>query len=57
MDDEARKLELLKEARQQSGLPLDFWADLTEDLPQSCIAILCGRSSLFPKYMKSSGTE
>lgn len=46
-------LALLKQARQESGLPLDFWADLTEGLPYSFVAILCGRSSIFPKYMNS----
>ena len=46
-------LELLKQARQQSGLPMDFWADLTEGMPYSFTAILCGRSSIFPKYMNS----
>lgn len=47
------RLELLKEARSRSGLPLDFWVDLTEGLPYSAVAILCGRSSIFPKYMNS----
>ena len=56
MDEEAT-LKLLKEARRVSGLPLDFWADLTEGLPHNCVAILCGRSALFPKYMNSKGTE
>lgn len=46
-------LALLKKARQESGLPLDFWADLTDGLPHSLVAILCGRSSIFPKYMNS----
>jgi hypothetical protein len=45
--------EMLKEARLKSGLPLDFWVDLVDGLPQSCVAILCGRSSIFPKYMYS----
>lgn len=48
-------LELLKEARRKSGLPLDFWADLTEGLSQSSLEILVGRSSIFPKYRNSSG--
>lgn len=47
-------LALLKRARMISGLPLDFWADLTEGLPYSLVAILCGRSSIFPKYMNSN---
>ena len=51
-DDDAR-LDLLKKARSQSGLPLDFWVDLTEGLPYSAVAILCGRSSIFPKYINS----
>jgi hypothetical protein len=50
---DAERLSMLKVARRNSGLPLDFWADLTEGLPQSCCAILCGRSSFFPKYMNS----
>ena len=54
MNDSAEKLKLLKEARRISGLPLDFWADLTEGLPYSSLVILCGRSSIFPKYMNSS---
>ena len=48
-------LKLLKDARKGSGLPLDFWADLTEGLPYNSVAILCGRSALFPKYVNSSG--
>lgn len=47
------RLSLLKMARKNSGLPLDFWADLTEGLPYSSLAILCGRSAIFPKYMNS----
>lgn len=46
-------LRMLKRARAESGLPLDFWADLTEGLPYNLVAILCGRSSIFPKYMNS----
>lgn len=46
-------LDLLKRARHESGMPLDFWADLTEGLPHNFAAILCGRSFLFPKYMNS----
>lgn len=46
-------LAMLKRARDESGLPLDFWADLVEGLPYSCAAILCGRSSMFPKYRNS----
>lgn len=52
--DEGALLEMLKAARQRSGLPLDFWADLVDGLPHSCVAILCGRSSIFPKYIYSS---
>ncbi len=51
---EEKILELLKEARKKSGLPLDFWADLTEGLDYKAVAILCGRSSTFPKYINSS---
>lgn len=47
-------LELLKEARRRSGLPLDFWVDFTEGLDQSSLEILVGRSSIFPKYINSS---
>ena len=50
-------LPLIKEARTKSGLPLDFWADFTDGLPYSSIAILCGRSDLIPKYVNSKGTE
>lgn len=51
--EEEKILQLLKEARQRSGLPLDFWADLTEGLPYKSVAILCDRSDLFPKYVNS----
>lgn len=44
---------MLKQARRDSGLPLDFWVDLTDGLPHSFVAILCGRSAMFPKYMNS----
>lgn len=47
------RLELLKQARAASGLPLDFWADLTDGLDQRSLEILVGRSSMFPKYMYS----
>lgn len=50
------RLKLLKAARLASGLPLDFWADLTEGLDYSSLAILCGRSAMFPKYMNSRET-
>jgi hypothetical protein len=53
---DAEILALLKEARRCSGLPLDFWVDLTEGLDQSSLEILVGRSSIFPKYMNSSGS-
>lgn len=46
-------LNLLKEARERSGLPLDFWADLTEGLDYKSLEILVGRSSIFPKYINS----
>lgn len=52
---DALTLALLKAARDQSGLPLDFWVDLTEGLDYSSLAILCGRSPIFPKYINSSG--
>ena len=53
--DRPSRLDLLKGARAASGLSMDFWADLTEGLPYKELAILCGRSSIFPKYMNSSG--
>ena len=56
-DGDAEVLRLLKNAREKSGLPLDFWADFTEGLPHSSIAILCGRSDLIPKYVNSKGIE
>lgn len=48
---------MLVEARNRSGLPLDFWAELTEGLSHKAIAILCSRWSLFPKYMNSQVSE
>lgn len=54
MNDHTR-LALLKEARQKSGMSLDFWEELTEGLDQSSLEILVGRSSIFPKYRNSSG--
>lgn len=53
MSDEER-LAMLKMARDRSGMPLDFWVDLTEGLDHKSLAILCGRSALFPKYRNSS---
>lgn len=53
--EDERFLRLLKEARKRSGLPLDFWADLAEGLDYSSLEILVGKSSIFPKYMNSSG--
>lgn len=54
---DADRLALLKEARNRSGLSLDFWSDFTDGLDHKCLAILCGRSSMLPKNMKSSGSE
>lgn len=54
-DEDEQLLCALKFARQQSGLPLDFWADFLDGVPYSLAAILCGRSPMFPKYMKSRG--
>lgn len=51
---ENQLLAAMKAAREETGLPLDFWADLTDGIPYSFAAILCGRSSIFPKYMNSS---
>lgn len=56
MGTDAERLALLKQARQDSGLPLDFWVELTEGLDYRSLAILCGRSFLFPKYRNSSVT-
>lgn len=53
---EKQILEMLKLARAKSGLSLDFWADLTEGVDQRAVAILCGKSEMFPKYMNSSGS-
>ena len=50
-----RDLALLKDARRESGLPLDFWADITEGLDHNALAILVGKSSIFPKYINSKG--
>ena len=50
---EDEKLKLLKEARMKSGMPLDFWDEITDGLDHRCFAMLCGRAALFPKYMKS----
>lgn len=54
MPKDAELLELMKKARRETGLPMDFWADLTDGLPHNLAAILCGRSSIFPKYMNSN---
>lgn len=53
MIDDDKRLAALKLARTASGMSLDFWVDLTEGLPYSALAILCGNSSVFPKYMNS----
>lgn len=53
---EETRLELLKEARRNSGMSLDFWDEFTEGLDQSFLEILVGRSSIFPKYQNSKGT-
>lgn len=55
MTDDERLLALLKDARNRSGLPMDFWADFLEGIPYNFAAILCGRSPMLPKYMKSKG--
>lgn len=53
MIEDEKLLNAMKEARRETGLPLDFWADLTDGLPYSFATILCGRSSIFPKYINS----
>lgn len=50
-----QRLALLKKARKESGLSLDFWEEFTEGLDQRCLEILVGKSSIFPKYRNSSG--
>ena len=52
--EDATRLALLKLARARSGLSLDFWCDLTEDLDQRSLEILVGRSLMFPKYRNSN---
>ena len=54
---EERLIEMLLEARNRSGLPLDFWGQLTLGLPHRAIAILCSRWALFPRYMNSQVRE
>lgn len=56
-DEQEDVLRMMKQAREATGLSLDFWADLLDGLPYSCSAILCGRSSIFPKYMNSRDTR
>jgi hypothetical protein len=51
---DSTRLRLLKEAREKSGMSLDFWEELTEGLDQRSLEILVGRSSVFPKYRNSS---
>lgn len=53
--EEAELLRLMKKARAETGLPMDFWADLVDGLPYKFAAILCGRSAIFPKNKNSSG--
>jgi len=57
LEDESKRLELLKRARRESGVSLDFWDELTRDLGQSSLENLVGKSWLFPKYIKSKGTK
>lgn len=47
------EIDALKKASKESGLPMDFWDELTEGLDYNSLAKLCGKASLFPKYMKS----
>lgn len=51
---EDRRLAALKQLRRATGLTLDVLTDLTEGLPYSSLAILCGNSSTLPKKMNSS---
>lgn len=53
---EEERLKLLKLARRESGMSLDFWHDFTDGLDQSSLEILVGRSPMFPKYMNSRGS-
>lgn len=54
---ESEVLAIIKAARIESGMPVDFWDELTRGLDHKTLAILCGRSFLFPKYMKSRVSE
>lgn len=54
---DSQLLAMLKAARNRSGLPMDFWDELTRGLDYNAIAMLCARCDLFPKYMKSSVKE
>ena len=54
---DAELFAMMREARDASGMPLDFWDELTEGLGYKATAILCGRSFLFPKYMYSRLTR
>ncbi len=52
--DSVDRLALLKSLRTSTGLTLDFWADLTDGLPYSSLAILCGNASASPKNKNSN---
>ncbi len=54
--EEKTRLKLLKEARKNSGMSLDFWDEFTDGMDQRLLEILVGRSSIFPKYRNSSGS-
>lgn len=54
---DAALLAAMKKARQETGLSLDYWADITEGLDHRCALILVGRSSTLPKNMNSSDKE
>lgn len=51
--DDNSRLDLLIKAADQSGLPLDFWAVLTEGLDSTSLALLAERAPVFPLYIQS----
>ncbi len=57
MRDSSSRLERLKEIRANTGLSLDYLADLTEGLSYKSLAILCGNSAVLPKNKNSNGKE
>jgi hypothetical protein len=54
MSDSTDRLARLIEIRNNTGLSLDYIADMTEGLPYSSVAILCGNSAVLPKNKYSN---